>query len=165
MQHFWVYPCHGRKCLRRVLYGSAFQSSVCAIAQLTLSAILCPPKNHLTQTEAKLSARLFCLSILANVVSHRPFEKQGLRNLPHALAGVGCTARDRAGQLWELPCSSWQSWSTWLLCGCDTRKLLSFDMRKGPVSLGGGLPLSLPPLFMYVVHYSVPYQCWLCKLW
>lgn len=87
-------------------------------------------KNPLTETEAKLSARHLCLSILANVVSHRPFEKQGLRNLPHALIGVGCTAGDHAGQLWELPCSSWQSWSTWLLCGCDRRKVLSFDMRK-----------------------------------
>lgn len=85
--------------MSRVLYGPAFQSSVCAVAQLTLSAILSPPKNHLTETEAKLSARLFCLSILANVVSHGPLEKQGLRNLPHALTGVGCTARDGAGQL------------------------------------------------------------------
>lgn len=130
MQHFQVYPCNDRKCLSRVLYGPAFQSSVCAIAQLTLSAILSPPTKHLTETVAKLSARHLCLSISANVASHWPSEKQGLRNLPHALAGVGCTAGHHAGQLWELPCSIWQSWSTWLFCGCDTRKLLSFEWER-----------------------------------
>jgi len=67
---------------------------------------------------------------LADVVSHKSFEKQGLSNLPHALTGLGRTTRDRTGQLQELPCSSWQSWRAWLLCGCDTRKVLGFDARK-----------------------------------
>lgn len=95
---------------------------------------LCHPtpghKKALTDTAAKLSVNILYLSILANMVSHEPFEKQGLNNLPRALAEVGRTTGDGASQLWELPRSSWQSWSTWLLCDCDTGKLLGFDMRK-----------------------------------
>lgn len=114
-----MYPCHGKECWSRVLYGRTFKGSVCATAEIAHSS----STRALTDIAAKLSVSILHLSILVNVVSHKLFQKQGLNNLHHALTRVDC-----AGQLWELLCSNWRSWSTWLLCGCDTGKLLG--MRK-----------------------------------